>query len=225
MSIATRQVLVEGRRLDQPTFHELYEAMPPGVRAELIQGVVSMPSPVGPQHGRSHVPVSSWLYDYASKTSGLEVMDNTSTVFNERSELQPDLLMRILPEFGGRTQAESRFLVGAPELVVEISRSTRFVDLGPKLDIYERAGVLEYIVRSIDPDEVIWHTLENGEYIVLPLDPDGLYRSRAFPGLWLDATALLAGNGAGVRQALELGLNTPEHAAFAATLTAKRGKS
>jgi hypothetical protein len=37
--------LVEGQRLDQPTFHALYEAMPPGTRAELIDGVVYMPSP------------------------------------------------------------------------------------------------------------------------------------------------------------------------------------
>jgi hypothetical protein len=39
--------LMEGQDLDQPTFHALYEAMPPGTRAELIDGVVYMPSPVG----------------------------------------------------------------------------------------------------------------------------------------------------------------------------------
>jgi hypothetical protein len=43
--------LVEGQRLDQPTFHALYEAMPPGTRAELIDGVVYLPSPVGLDHG------------------------------------------------------------------------------------------------------------------------------------------------------------------------------
>ncbi len=34
--------LVEGQRLDQPTFHALYEAMPPSTRAELINGVVRL---------------------------------------------------------------------------------------------------------------------------------------------------------------------------------------
>jgi hypothetical protein len=33
---ATPTALVEGRRLDQPTFHAFYEAMPPGTRAGLI---------------------------------------------------------------------------------------------------------------------------------------------------------------------------------------------
>lgn len=45
------RVLVAGRRLDQPTYHALYEAMPPGTRAELIGGVVCMPSPVGRGRG------------------------------------------------------------------------------------------------------------------------------------------------------------------------------
>ena len=46
------RMLVEGQRLDQPTFHALYEAMPPGTRAELIDGVVYMPSPVGVARAR-----------------------------------------------------------------------------------------------------------------------------------------------------------------------------
>jgi hypothetical protein len=33
------RTLVEGQRLDQPTFHALYEAMSPGTRAELISAV------------------------------------------------------------------------------------------------------------------------------------------------------------------------------------------
>jgi hypothetical protein len=39
---AAPRTLVEGQRLDQPTFHALYEAMPPGTRAELIDGVVAV---------------------------------------------------------------------------------------------------------------------------------------------------------------------------------------
>ncbi len=65
------RTLVEGQRLDQPTFHALYEAMPPGTRAELINGVVFMPSPVGHAHGRAHAPVIVWLHYYAEHTPGL----------------------------------------------------------------------------------------------------------------------------------------------------------
>ncbi len=42
---AAPETLVEGERLDQPTFHALYEATPPGTRAELIDvsGIVARP--------------------------------------------------------------------------------------------------------------------------------------------------------------------------------------
>ncbi|HEX8201900.1 MAG TPA: hypothetical protein VF590_15595, partial [Isosphaeraceae bacterium] len=59
--VASPPPLVEGQRLDQAEFHRRYEAMPPGTRAELIDGVVLMPSPLGHAHGRAHVPVIVWL--------------------------------------------------------------------------------------------------------------------------------------------------------------------
>ncbi len=150
------QTLVEGQQLDQPTFHALYEAMPPGTRAELINGVVFMPSPVGPAHGIAHAPVIVWLHYYAENTPGVQVLDNATTVLGWKSETQPDAMLRILPECGGQTRDEKRVIRGAPELVVEVSKATRYIDLGPKRADYEQAGVLEYVVRALDPDEVVW---------------------------------------------------------------------
>jgi hypothetical protein len=106
------QSLVEGQRLDQPTFHSLYEAMPPGTRAELIGGVVYMPGPVGRAHGRAQVPVIVWLDYYAENTPGVEVLDNATTILGWKSEPQPDVTLRVKPTHGGRTQdhlTRSRF--------------------------------------------------------------------------------------------------------------------
>jgi hypothetical protein len=214
--------LVEGQRLDQPTFHERYEAMPPGVRAELIGGVVSMPSPAGYEHGDSMVPLVVWLDRYAEHTPGVQALDNATVILGTQNEPQPDLMLRVLPDHGGRTRNEGGYVAGVPELVVEVSRSSRYVDLGPKLDEYERAGVLEYVVRAFEPDEVLWHVLENGRFAAQAPDADGLYRSRVFPGLWLDPLGLLAGDRAAVREGLDRGLATPEHAAVVARLAAAR---
>jgi len=212
--------LVAGQRLDQATFHERYEAMPPGTWAELIDGVVFLPSPIDPEQGRAHVPALVWLSYYAENTPGVEVLDNTSTVIGPRSEPQPDLQLRILPERGGRTHTDRRFVRGVPELVVEVAHTTRYTDLGPKFDDYERAGVLEYVVRAIEPDEVLWHVLREGRLVTLPPDADGLFRSRVFPGLWLDPQALLAHDTRRLREALDKGLAMPDHAAFVAKLAA-----
>jgi Uma2 family endonuclease len=182
-TIGSPRALIEGERLDQPTFHALYEAMPSGTRAELINGVVRMPSPVGPQHGRAHVPTLVWLSYYQENTPGVESLDNTSTALGIKSEPQPDALLRILPEYGGRTQTDHRFVQGVPELLVEVAHTSRFTDLGPKFEDYERAGVLEYVVRAIEPDEVLWFVLRKGRFVELSPGPDGIYRSEAFSGL------------------------------------------
>ena len=102
------------------------------------------------------------------------MLDNTSTALGPRSEPQPDAQLRILPECGGRTETKRRVVRGVPELLVEVSHTTRYTDLGPKLDDYERAGVLEYIVRAREPDEVRWHVLREGRLVAVPPDADGL---------------------------------------------------
>jgi hypothetical protein len=150
-------------------------------------------------------------------------MDNTSTAMGLKSEPQPDILFRIAPGCGGRTKTDRRFVAGVPELLVEFSHTSRYTDLGPKFDDYERVGVLEYIVRAIDPDEVHWFVLRNGRLVDLEPSADGIYRSEVFPGLWLDPKALLAGDTRRLRAVVEMGCSTPEHAEFVARLATARG--
>jgi Uma2 family endonuclease len=210
--------LVEGQHLDQPTFHALYEAMPPGTRAELIDGVVHLPSPVGLRHGSAQVPVILWLDYYAEKTPGVQALSSVTTILGKKSEPEPNGLLRILPECGGHSWDEDGFVHGAPELVVEVAKATRYVDLGPKLSDYERAGVIEYVVHTIDPDEIFWFGQEQGVLVQKPVGGDGLIRSTVFPGLWLDTRALLEADRQRLRAVLDLGCATPEHAAFVAML-------
>ena len=190
------------------------EQMPPGTRAELINGVVHMPSPVGPEHGLATVPTHVWLSYYQENTPGVDVLDNTSTVLDVRREPLPDVQLRILPEYGGRTQADRRFVRGVPELIVEVSHTTRYTDLGPKFDDYEHAGVLEYVVRAFGPDEVLWFFRREGRLVELPPGFEGIIRSESFPGLWLDPRALIEGNTRRLREILDHGLATTEHSAF-----------
>jgi Uma2 family endonuclease len=221
---ATPLPLVAGERLDRLTFHERYEAMPPSTRAELIGGVVHMPSPLSRDHGDENVPVVGWLFHYQRFTPGVQGTINASTFLDDQSETQPDVSLRILPEAGGQTRDEGDYLAGAPELVVEIARSSRSIDLGPKKDDYERAGVLEYLVVALNPVDVFWYGRRGGRFERIPPGADGCYHSEVFPGLWLDPEALLNGDLDGLIAALERGLATAEHAAFVARLArARRG--
>jgi Uma2 family endonuclease len=217
---ATFPSLVADQRLSQAEFLRRYEATPPGFKAELIGGVVHVPSPVGREHGRSSVDIITWLGWYRSRTPGVDALDNATTAMDELGVPQPDAQLRILPECGGQTRDEGQFVAGAPELVVEVARSSRPFDLGDKRADYERAGVREYLVVTLEPDEVYWYFRRAKKLARVRPGRDGLYRSKAFPGLWLDPAALLQRDLAGVLATLDRGLATPEHAAFVAHLAA-----
>src|SRR5262249_3187208 len=158
--------LVNGQRLSRTEFHERYEAMPPDFRAELIGGVVYvMSSPVSRPHGRGCANVNAWLVVYRAHTPGVEVLDNATTELDEQGEPQPDASLRILPEYGGQSRDEGKYVGGSPELVVEVADSSRKVDLGAKLADYERTGTLEYVVAAVDPAEVFYF-LRQGDRLV-----------------------------------------------------------
>jgi Uma2 family endonuclease len=216
--------LEAGQCLDQPTFHERYEAMPDGTWAELVGGRVYMPSPLRNEHGEYDDSVALWIGLYKRSTKGLRSGKNSTVILDHSGETQPDGHLRIPEEFGGQTHIERGFIVGAPELIIEIARSSRSYDLNQKKSDYDRAGVKEYIVVELDPDRVHWFIRRGDHFEDLSPGADGIYRSEAFPGLWLDPGALLNEDLDRLSEVLEQGLATPEHADFVAKLAAAREK-
>jgi hypothetical protein len=212
--------LVPGQQLDQPTFHERYEAMPEGTWAELVGGRVYMPSPVRSEHSEPDDNMSYWCVQYKRATPGVRSGKNSTIILGPFGEVQPDGHLRIPEALGGQTRIERGYIVGAPELLIEIARSSRSYDLNDKEADYAQAGVREYIVVELDPDRLHWFILRNGQFEELPIAADGIYRSEVFPGLWLDADALFAEDLDRLTAVLEQGTATPEHAAFAARLIA-----
>ena len=214
--------LEQGERMDRREFHARYEAMPPGTRAELIGGrVYIMVSPVKRRHGRPHLDLGAWLGVYEAGTFGVEGLSDTTTILADDSEPQPDVAMRVVT--GGRTTVDADdYVVGCPELVCEVASSTASYDLHEKLADYDRYGAVEYVAVLVRTAEVRWHRRgADGRLAVVPPDADGLYRSTAFPGLWLDPAALLAGDTRRLLDVLAAGLASAEHAAFAAELIAR----
>ena len=150
------RALEAGQRLDRATFHERYKAMPPEIRAELVDGIVYMPGPVSLDHGKLHATIVYRLKHYGRFTPGVRASCNASVFLDDGGEPQPDVLLGILPEYGGQCRHEGKYLGGGPELVVEVANSSRPVDLGPKFADYQRAGVLGYVVVALHPNEVFW---------------------------------------------------------------------
>jgi Uma2 family endonuclease len=213
--------LVEGQRLTRDEFLRRWEAMPNLKRAELIGGVVYMPSPLSADHGSTDGRVATFLGSYAAATPGCEIALNATWLLLDDSP-QPDNALLVLPRYGGRVRIEGKYFAGPPELVAETSLSRKKYDLRQKLALYQQAGIPEYLTILPEKEEVRWHRLVDGDYQVMQPGEDGLLRSQVFPGLWLNPAALFGGLFGDVLTALNQGLRSPEHAKFVKRLAKQK---
>jgi Uma2 family endonuclease len=215
--------LHSGDRMTQQEFHWAYEQAPDEFRAELIGGTVFVASPLRRRHGTNHLLLGSLFSAYEADTPGVEAGDNSTIILAKDAEPQPDLYLRILPEFGGQSRTtDDDYIDGAPELVLEVAHSGRAIDLHLKRADYTKHGVLEYLVYLVDVKQLKWFDLKTKKE--LGPDMDGVYRIRTFPGFWIDGQALPGKHRKRLMTTLEKGLATPEHTAFAAKLAGKPKK-
>ncbi|MBW4670544.1 MAG: Uma2 family endonuclease [Cyanomargarita calcarea GSE-NOS-MK-12-04C] len=208
--------LESGDRLTRHEFERRYTAMPHIKKAELIEGVVYMASPLRfNSHGKPHGNLIGWLWTYKIATSGVELGDNPTVLLDLDNELQPDVVMLIDEDLGGQARInDDDYIEGSPELIAEVAASSAANDLYDKKKAYRRNGVKEYIVWQTLENKLDWFYLQNGEYLLLEPDGDGVIKSRVFPGLWLDIQALYTGKMAKVLAVLQQGLNSQEHTEF-----------
>jgi len=216
--------LQNGDCLSRDEFERRYNAMPKLKKAELIEGKVHMPSPVSfTNHGRATSALIGWLLTYRAGTPGVEVSDNTTVRLDLDNEPQPDALLFIAPARGGQVKIiEDGFIEGAPELVAEVAATSASYDLHTKMQAYRRNGVKEYVVWRVLDQALDWFVLRGSQYERLVVGKTGggtqIHKSETFPGLWLDAAALLRDDLNGVLAVLREGLAGAEHAAFVVRL-------
>lgn len=215
--------LESGDRLTREEFERRYQAMPHLKKAELIEGVVYVASPVRlDEHAEPHADLVTWLGNYRRATPGVRVGDNGSVRLDGLNVPQPDAFLFIPRELGGQAfRDEDGYLNGAPELVAEVAATSASYDLNVKMEAYRRSGVREYLVwRALDGC-LQWFVLRGSDYEELQPGPDGILRSEAFPGLWLDPKALLTGDGGRLARVEAEGVASPEHQSFVDHLTTR----
>lgn len=209
--------LAAGDKLTRDEFLRRWELHPEIKRAELIGGTVYMPSPLSVEHAEMDSPIAGVFWFYSANTPGTKSGINATTQMLKDAP-QPDDYLRILPECGGQCSIEGKYLNGTPELIGEVSLSSAAYDLNQKLNLYEEAGVQEYLAVLFHERDVRWHRLTKSGYQLLLPDADGVHRSLVFPGLWLDCKALLAEDMARLLAVVQEGLKSAAHADFVALL-------
>jgi Uma2 family endonuclease len=194
---ATLVPLESGDHLTREEFHRRYCARPDIRRAELIQGVVYVPTPMRFElHDEPSSNVIGWLVVYKATHGGVR-QGNGGTIFlGSDDEVQPDAFLFYDPPRrpGGIRHTDDGYLEGAPDLVIEIAASSASKDLHIKMESYRRAGVPEYVVwRTLD-DAIDWFVLRDGQYVRVEPDERGVITSEVFPGLRLNVPAMLIGD-------------------------------
>ncbi len=205
-----------GDHLSRSEFERRYEATPDIKKAELIEGVVYVASPVRFfSHGQPHAQILVWLGTYQASTPGVFLGDNSTIRLDLDNEPQPDALLMIDPALGGQARiGPDDIIEGPPELVVEVASSSASHDLHTKLNVYRRNGVREYLVWRVLDHAIDWFLHRDGQYVALAPDDTGILKSESFPGLWLNREALLKGDLPVVLDTLRQGLASPDHASF-----------
>jgi Uma2 family endonuclease len=217
--------LQNGDRLTRPEFERRFDATPGLKRAELIEGIVYMPPPISDEHSSIHSHVVTCLGVYSAATPGVASGLSGSLRLDLKNMPQPDAFLRIEETHGGQSKVgRDRYVEGAPELVAEVAVTTASYDLHAKLTAYRRNRVREYIVLRVFDQAVDYFALRGGRYVAIRPAGDEIFRSKVFPGLWLDAAALLGRNPRRVLDVLQDGLNSPEHRKFAAKLARAAGR-
>ena len=197
-STATPVSLESGDRLTRAEFHRRYCARPDIKKAELVSGVVYVPSPLrSRRHSRPHGLVMLWLGTYCVRDPELVLEDNATVFLDDLTEVQPDAFIW-RPEPGGPRLTDDDYVEGPPQLVVEVAASSASYDLHDKLEAYRRNGVREYLVWRVVDNAVDWFRLREGQYVRLDPDAEGVIESEEYPGLRLHIPSLLAGDRANV---------------------------
>ena len=154
-------------------------------------------------HADPHSMMALWLRAYEATTPGVRVGIEGTVYLADDGEVQPDAFMFWLPPHGSQArETADDYVEGAPELVVEIAASSASYDLHDKMEAYRRAGVREYVPWRVLDRAIDWFRLQDGAYVRIGPDADGIIESAVFPGLRLDVVAMLAGDTASVLAAL-----------------------
>lgn len=218
--------LQNGDRLTRPEFERRLEAMPSGkvAKAELVDGLVYMLLSIRAEsHSYPAGLFITWLNLYAFATPGVSAYPEATLRLDFDNGLRPDALLRIEDDCGGQSRiTDDDYLSGPPELVAEVAASSASYDLHAKKNVYRRHGVQEYLVWRTLEEEIDWFVLEDGAYLRLDPDENGLLESRVFPGLRLDTEALLDDNSDALVTAVQAGTQTDAHDTFADRLQQQR---
>lgn len=145
------------------TYEEYITLPDDGKQYEIANGVLLVTPSLTGSHRDTIGEVSYYLRTHV-KLAGLGVVIQApfSVELSAKDVFQPDILVVMNAH---RDRVQEKRIVGAPDLVVEVSdSSTAAFDRLTKYDTYEYTGVLEYWILNLERRTVEVFVLDGDEY-------------------------------------------------------------
>ena len=159
-----------GDHLTREEFHRRYCARPDIRKAELIDGVVYVPSPVRALHGEPHLGGHRLALCLFGQKPGRPMAQSTPpsawTPMASVTRSSQTLASGFDEPGGPRLTEDGTICEGAPQLVVEVAASSASYDLYEKKEAYRRNGVHEYVVWRVIDRVIDWFELRDGVYVL-----------------------------------------------------------
>ncbi len=149
------------------TIMEVFQMLPEGTLAELIDDVIYMsPSPTE-KHQVVIADVMYGLYGFLKQhqlgniyTAPLDIyLDETSNA------VQPDII--VVLKSNENISRKKGYLHGSPDILIEVlSPGNKDYDLVKKKELYETFGVKEYFTIDPESEQATCFLLQDGKYVV-----------------------------------------------------------
>lgn len=145
------------------TILEVYQMLPEGTRAEIINGVLYVSPAPTLDHQDTVVSLTTDLNVFLrKKKAGKLYVAPVDVYLNAANAYQPDLVVILKDNL---SILRSNGIHGSPDLVIEIlSPGTKKFDLVKKKNVYETSGVKEYWIVDPATKECIGFQLKKGKF-------------------------------------------------------------
>ncbi len=149
------------------TIMEVFQMLPEGTLAELINGTIYMSPAPSTNHQRILGFIYKQLSDYVDQYSLGEVFFAPCDVYlDERANaVQPDIIFISTKK---NAIVEKSGIHGVPDLLIEVlSPGNSEHDTVIKKELYQKFGVQEYWIVNPETKETIGYSLKDNTYILL----------------------------------------------------------
>jgi Uma2 family endonuclease len=160
----------------------------PEERVELLDGAIVEMSPIGDNHWGRHLRIVKYLIQTLGDSA--EVAGQSSLPLGRRDEPQPDIAVLAPRRYGPPNPLPAPAEIYA---AIEISDTSLRKDLGPKLRLYARHAITDYLVVDLDADVLLHHhdPHQLGYRSCDRLGEGAVFTLDALPAVRLEAIAFL----------------------------------